>query len=307
MKMLSPKNDVVFQLLFGKNENKEILISFLNAILNDSLHETIIDVQVKEKKIDINMVIDEKISILDIFVVTNNKTHINVEMQIVNEYNMIKRTLFYWSKMYLSQLVKGQDYELLNRTVTINLLDFNYIDGNKYHNVYYLMENETKEKLTNIMEINFIELKKFKKATNENKLERWLSFIINPNDLEVEEMAKVDKDIKRAQEILSFISSDEEAKQLAEMRQKAIMDKISFENAVRRKYIKEGIEQGIAQGIAQGIEQGISQGINKGISQGIEKNKIDVAKNLLDVISDEMIANKVDLPLEVVKSLRNEK
>ena len=44
-------------------------------------------------------------------------------MQIVNEYNMIKRTLFYWSKMYLNQLVKGEDYDLLNKIVTINLLD----------------------------------------------------------------------------------------------------------------------------------------------------------------------------------------
>lgn len=110
MQMLSPKNDVVFQLLFGKNQHKEILISFLNAVLNSSLHEEIIDVEVKEKKIDVNMVIDEKISILDVYVVTNNNTHINVEMQMVNEYNMIKRTLFYWSKMYLNQLVKGKDY-----------------------------------------------------------------------------------------------------------------------------------------------------------------------------------------------------
>lgn len=262
MKMLSPKNDVVFQLLFGKNQNKVILISFLNAILKDSIHEEIIDVTVKEKKIDVNMVIDEKISILDVYVETNNSTHINVEMQIVNEYNMIKRTLFYWSKMYLSQLVKGQDYELLNRTVTINILDFNFIESEKYHTIYHLTEDDSKEMLTDIMEINFIELKKFQKSSNSNneKLERWLKFINDPNDKEVDEMAKVDKDIMKAQEILTLISSDEEAKQLAEMRQKAIMDKISFENAVKRKYRIEGREEGLKEGRKEGLKEGRKEG-----------------------------------------------
>lgn len=300
MEMLSPKNDVIFQLLFGKNQNKDLLISLLNAILNPSIHELIVDVEIKEKKIDVNMVIDEKISILDVYVVTSKNTHINVEMQIVNEYNMIKRTLFYWSKMYLSQLVKGQDYELLNNTVTINLLDFNYINSDKYHSVFYLMENETKEKLTDIMEINFIELRKFKKTSSNSKLERWLSFINNPNDLEVEEMAKVDKDIMKAQEVLSLISSDDEAKQLAEMRQKAIMDKISFENAVRRKYRKEAIEEGRK----EGREEGREEGRKEGRKEGREETKIEIAKSLLGILEDEIIANKIGLSIEKVKSLR---
>lgn len=147
------------------------------------------------------------------------------------------------------------------------------------------MEDETKEKLTDIREINFIELKKFRKSSagNNEKLERWLSFINNPNDREVNEMAKVDKDIMKAQEILSLISSDEEAKQLAEMRQKAIMDKVSFENAVKRKYRKEGIEE------------------------GKKEEKLELANKLLDVLNDEVIAEKVGLPIETIRNLRNTK
>lgn len=60
MEMLSPKNDVIFQLLFGKNQNKDLLISLLNAILNPSIHEQIVDVEIKEKKIDVNMVLMKK-------------------------------------------------------------------------------------------------------------------------------------------------------------------------------------------------------------------------------------------------------
>ena len=43
MKLLSPKNDVVFQKLFGNNENKELLISFLNSIISKSGNGNIID------------------------------------------------------------------------------------------------------------------------------------------------------------------------------------------------------------------------------------------------------------------------
>lgn len=58
MKLLSPKNDVVFQKLFGNNKNKDVLISFLNSIITKTGNEEIIDAKVEEKKLDISMVID---------------------------------------------------------------------------------------------------------------------------------------------------------------------------------------------------------------------------------------------------------
>ena len=54
-------------------------------------------------------------------------------------------------------------------------------------------------------------------------------------------------------------------------------------------------------GIAQGIEIGEARGMEKGIAQG----KINVARNLLDILSDEVIAEKVELDIEVVRSLRS--
>jgi predicted transposase/invertase (TIGR01784 family) len=54
--------------------------------------------------------------------------HVNVEIQLISQYNMIKRTIFYMAKMLISQLAKGEDYSCLNRTVTINILNFNYIN-----------------------------------------------------------------------------------------------------------------------------------------------------------------------------------
>lgn len=52
---------------------------------------------------------------------------------------------------------------------------------------------------------------------------------------------------------------------------------------------------------SDGIEQ---RGIEKGIAKGIQQAKIENAKNLLDVLSDEIIAEKIGLSLEKVKELR---
>ena len=167
VKILSPKNDVVFQKLFGTEQHKEILISFLNSILIKSGNEEIKSISIEEKRIDVSILVDEKLSILDIYVTTNHNVHINVEIQLINKYNMIERTLFYWSKMYMNQIKKGVDYSKLNKTITINILDFDYIDTIKYHSWYHLYEAEEQNKLTDILEIHFVELNKFNKANKE--------------------------------------------------------------------------------------------------------------------------------------------
>lgn len=66
------------------------------------------------------------------------------------------------AKMLTSQLKKGEDYSYLNRTVTINILNFNYLKGENFIKKYALFEKETKESLTDLLELIFIELPKFK-------------------------------------------------------------------------------------------------------------------------------------------------
>ena len=58
---------------------------------------------------------------------------------------MIKRSLYYWSKMYEEQLNEGDDYSKLERTICINILNFKYLDNNRFHNGYRLKEIETNE------------------------------------------------------------------------------------------------------------------------------------------------------------------
>lgn len=160
-KILDPKNDVVFQKIFGIRKNKHILISFLNSILNLKGDKLIKNVEFEEKHLDVSMIKSEKLSILDLHVSTESNLDINIEIQLINQYNMIKRTVFYMAKMLLNQLDKGEDYSLLNRTITINILNFDYLKGGNYIKCYGLFEKETKNPLTDLLEIIFIELPRF--------------------------------------------------------------------------------------------------------------------------------------------------
>ncbi len=73
---------------------------------------------------------------------------------------MIKRSMYYLSKMYEEQLDEGDDYSKLIRTVCINILNFKYLKTERFHTGYRLKEIETNEGLTDIIEMHFIEIPK---------------------------------------------------------------------------------------------------------------------------------------------------
>ena len=66
----------------------------------------------------------------------------------------------------------------------------------------------------------------------------------------------------------------------------------------------EGRAEGRAKGIKEGRAEGIKEGIKQGIKEGKEDEKLEIAKNLLDVLTDEIIAEKTGLSIDIVKDLR---
>lgn len=175
---------------------------------------------------------EDKIGILDVRAETVNGTIINIEIQLANQYNMEKRTLFYWSKLFAEQLKKGHDYSELKKTITINILDFEYLKTNQYHNVYHLREDNNGHILTDVLEIHFIELTKFFRETPnmEDILHRWLIFLSNPNEEVLDMLEAKDSVIGRATKVLNLLSSDPDTVRLSELREKAIWDEVSRTN-----------------------------------------------------------------------------
>ena len=137
MQRLRPLNDFIFKKLFGETENIDNLKSFLNAVLNKDKTQELVELEIiNEKELTTDNIQDKK-GIIDVLAKTSDGTNINIEVQLTNQDNMDKRTLFYWSRIYSRSIVKGEDYSNLNKVITINILDFNYIELRKIsYNIY---------------------------------------------------------------------------------------------------------------------------------------------------------------------------
>ncbi|EGT3620867.1 TPA: Rpn family recombination-promoting nuclease/putative transposase [Clostridium perfringens] len=265
--LLNPQIDFVFKKIFGTEKNKPILINFLNAVIKPTT--PIKDVEIKNNDIDKDF-IEDKFSRLDVKATTSNKEHINIEIQVKNEYNMIQRTLYYWSKMYSEQIQNRDNYNKLERTVCINILNFKYLKNDKYHNAYRLKEITSNEELTDLQEIHFIELPKFNEIGNKeyvenvekmDALEKWLEFLVEPESNTVRQLELSNEEIKLAKSELYRLSMDSKEREQYNMREKAIYDRISaLENAEIKGKI-EGKVEGKIERELELVKESLNQGL----------------------------------------------
>lgn len=236
--LLDPKVDFVFKNIFGSEKNPEILISFLNATLKPKNKIT----SVKIKGTDLaKQFIEDKYSRLDVKATTSNNEIINIEIQLKNEHNMIKRSMYYLSKMYEEQLEEGEDYSKLGRTVCINILNFKYLKTDRFHTGYRLKEIETNEELTDIIEMHFIEIPKLEENSDKRDLlVAWTEFLKDPESEKVRSLEMTVKEIRRAKDQLVRMSNDATQREIYDMRAKILKDKVSALNKAK----EEGIEIG---------------------------------------------------------------
>ena len=277
--LLSPKVDFVFKKIFGSEENKSVLISFLNATLKPK--KEIVAVDLKNTDIE-KEYLKDKFSRLDVKATTSNKETINIEIQLSDQYNMTQRTLYYWSKMYEEQMEQSDNYRKLSRTVCINILNYNYLDNDRFHITYRLKEIETNEELTDICEIHFIEipkLRQLKLKDEKDMLEVWVEFLRDPESEVIRSIETTNQDLKKAKDKLYKLSQSKEDRELYFLREKSIRDEISA----------------------------LSKAKEEGMQKGAKNKELEIAKNLLDVLDDNTISLKTGLSLEEVKILRNNK
>ena len=268
--LLDPKMDFVFKNIFGSEKNPKILISFLNATLKPK--DLITSVEIKNTDINKDYV-EDKFSRLDVKAKTSNDEIINIEIQLKNEYNMIKRSLYYWSKLYSEQLGEGQDYSVLKRTICINILNFKYLKTRKFHSGYRLKEIYSNEELTNVAEIHFIEIPKLDDGADEkDMLVNWIEFLKDPESETVRSLEMDIEEIRQAKDELIRMSNDDTQREIYEMRAKTLRDKISALNEAERK--------------------------------GIQQGKKEIAKALLDVLDIETIALKTGLSIDEINNLK---
>lgn len=242
MSKINPRVDFAFKILFGSEENTDILLPFINSVLSlpNPLTELTLLNPYNHKTHS-----TDKLSILDIKARDGLGTLYNIEMQMTSQVGYSQRALYYWSKLYSQQLKAGEDFDQLNKTISIHILNFNHFDEPDYHNIYHVLNAKTQKRSFEDLELHFVELKKFNKdlAHLTTALDRWTTFLSKAEQWErnfIPEELKIDPAIAKAAHALDTLSLDEEEREIYEAKLKWLRD----ESGTLRKVREEGREEG---------------------------------------------------------------
>lgn len=270
MSELKLTNDFIFKKVFGKQGNESILKNFLEAILKIKIEKIEVRPEVELEK----ELINDKTGILDIEAIIDEETIIDIEMQMRDQYNMIERSLFYWAGLYHNVLKKNEEYEENRKAITINILNFNLFKEGPYHEIVELKRKYKNIKLTDKLEMHFIQLEKFKQEgrKKENReLWNWLTFISNKDKKEVEKIMEENKEIKKAQEEVEYLTGDEATRRIAFLREKAERDYKTNILGARKEGIKEGEKEGARKEKKKIAKEMLTKGLDSELIKEITK------------------------------------
>lgn len=280
-KFLDPKNDIAFKKIFGSEKNKDILIHFLNDMLQFKKKQPIIGIKFLNTVQDPDIAA-RKTSVVDIMCKDSSDNSYIVEMQITKEKGFIKRAQYYAAKAYGSQLGIGGKYKNLKEIIFLAIADFvMFPDKVNYKSDHITLDRDSHEHDLKDFSFTFLELGKFNVPIDQLKtmIEKWAYFFKHANETNQEDLAKIigsDLIIKKAYEELDHFNWNEQELQDYEAATKKAMD---YEAAMEQKY-----------------------------DEGKVAEKIKMATKCLNENMDlELIVKLTELSVEEIKLLKTEK
>jgi len=269
MNFADPKNDVAFKKIFGNDNKKEILISFLNNILNFAgTDKEIVEITIanpyQAPKLE-----DLKTTILDIKALDKRGNHYIIEMQVLHTEAFEKKVLYYVSKAYAQQLETGENYPTLNPVIFLGFLNFQLFKENpNYASRHLILEEKTNDHLFTDFELHFIELPKFKKSLEEltEVKDKWIYFVKHAGDMSV-----IPDQMKEPKEISEAFDA---------------ANKFTWTKDDLDAYDAKGIyiadeRQRIVHAHKEGHQEGHQEGLQEGLKEGEKKKAREIGKALL--------------------------
>ena len=281
MRFLDIKTDFAFKKVFGSADSKDILISFLNAIIDFENNRKIQDLTIVDPY-NIPMLKGMKDTFVDVKAQLDDGSWVIIEMQVLNHEGFEKRVLYNAAKNYSIQLTKGDAYHLLNPVIALTITDFILFDtSSELINNFKLIEKKQFIEYSDDIELIFIELPKFIKTETELKTiqDKWLYFIKNAGDLDYIPN-NIEQELEKAFDIANEANLSVEELELQHKKKDWI-------------YIQKS-----------SIELAIKTGLKQGIEEGINKASTAIALNLLEKGIDIVtIAEVTSLPESEIKQL----
>ena len=201
MRFADIKNDVAFRKIFVNKKKTICLISFLNAVLGLEGANRVVKVTLIDPYL-VPRIKGEKASIIDVRATDMRGRQFIIEMQVADKKGFGKRVQYYTAKDYSLQILKGDDYVLLNPTYFIGILNFPFGNNPSYYTKHLTIDQETGEHLLADMQYAFIQLTKFKKKESElvTLVDKWTYFLKNARKLKLVPDNTDDEGLKEAYE-----------------------------------------------------------------------------------------------------------
>lgn len=271
---ISTTNDAFAKKLFS---HKDIFLDFLNSILERKGKNLITDLAYTDTEQHAENSY-EKISRLDICCTLASGEQIDLEVQVANDVAWIGRTLFYWSKLFTGSLLKGESYSRLNPVICINLLKFNiFTDKAKQqpHSVAKICNMDEKEPITNLLELHFLELQKFKKKklSEMSRAEKWIAYFSGKLTKMDEDAMLHDQILGKAINIRNEFMKDPDNYAAYLNREMEILD---YKSMMQQKF-----EEGEVKGRNEGREEGREETTVRHLTNLIKNKKFSLEEALI--------------------------
>ena len=304
---MNPYTDFGFKKLFGTEPNKDILISFLNALF-DGDRKTIVDLQYLNTEV-LGPYYGDRNSVFDVYCETRDGGHFIVEMQRSDQPYFKDRTVYYASASIVQQAPKGGDWNYsLDEVCVIGILNFvfpnkEYPNDSYVHKVM-LKDTDDNHEVYDKLAFYYVEMPKFTK--NEDELvtmqDKWLFVLKNICSLMEQPKELQDSVFDKffdAARIGMFSKEERFAYMVSQKHYWDNRNTIAYSFEKGEKAGKEaGLKEGKEIGIAEGKEIGIAEGKELGIAEGEAKAKLEVAQKLLDMgLSKEMVFEATGCPV----------
>ena len=240
-------NDYVFRYILQKNQ--AVLKALIYSLLH--LHPDSVNSITITNPIELGKAIDNKEFILDIHVVLNNHTHINLEMQVVNELNWTDRSLSYLCRTF-AQLYSGQSYLLALPVIHIGFLDFQlFSDYTEFYATYKLLNIKNHKLFSDKLCLRVVDLTRIDMATEEDKLfeiDRWAKLFKATTWEEIKMIAEGNETLMQATQALFECNTDELIRQQCYAREEyykyqRTIDKALKDTAAERDQLAEEKKQ----------------------------------------------------------------
>jgi predicted transposase/invertase (TIGR01784 family) len=246
-----PKTDFAFKRIFGSEEHKDVLVAFLNGMLDlDEPHRIVaVELLPPEQR---PAVAELKLSIVDVKCTDARGVTYVVEMQVLQVEGFEKRVVYNVAKAYVNQIARGELYPDLNDVVGITICDFELWPESGEETIpmlsrWRMIEEQTgsRSKLGQIRLV-FLELPKYDTSRPpQTTVEKWAYFFREADNLTVVPEALAESpfvDALEAARTAGFTAAEWEAYIQAGM---ALQDERGALSVAEKRGVRLGMQLGI--------------------------------------------------------------